>query len=70
MLGVRLKKEVCTFNKQSFHLIGNGISGRVEHTQIRPKRDGLMRKFAPAEHRCFKVDIGKQCVDVLWRAEE
>src|SRR5450759_3286800 len=59
ILRVRLTKEVCAFNKQSFHFVGYGIAGRVEHTQFRPQRDGLVRKIATAEDRCFEIDIGK-----------
>ena len=38
MLRVWLAKEVRAFDQQRFHfhLVGNGIAGRVEHTQIRP----------------------------------
>ena len=70
MLRVRLTKEVRAFNKQSFHFVGNGIAGRVEHTQFRPKRDGLACKFTPAKDRCFEIDIGKKCVDVLRGTQE
>jgi len=48
MFVVRLLKKVCTFNKQSFHFIGNGIACRVEHAQFRPKLDGLVCKITPA----------------------
>src|ERR1019366_5552025 len=53
---VRLTKEVCAFNKQCFHLVGNGIACRVEHTQFRPKLDCLVREFTPAKDRCFEID--------------
>ena len=36
MVRVWLAKEVRAFDQQRFHLVGNGIAGRVEHTQIRP----------------------------------
>src|SRR5471032_1303464 len=61
---VRLRKEVCAFNKQSFHFVGNGIACRVEHAQIRPKLDGLVCNFTSAKERCFEMDIGKKCVNV------
>src|SRR5450631_4328106 len=59
---VRLGKEVRAFNKQSFHLVGNGIACRVEHTQFWRRLDGLVCKLTPAEDRCFEMDIGKECV--------
>ena len=43
MLRVWLAKDVRAFDQQSVHLVGNGIARRVEHSQIRPQRDGLMR---------------------------
>src|SRR5450755_1964261 len=70
MLRVRLAKEVRAFDQQSFHLVGNGIAGRVEHSQIRPQRDGLKRKVAPALDQSFQIDIGKQRIDVLRRTQE
>jgi hypothetical protein len=48
---IRLLKEVCAFNKQSCHFVGDRIPCCVEHTQFRPKRDGLARKFKPAKGR-------------------
>ena len=70
VLRVRLAKEVRAFDKQRFHFVGNGIACRVEHAQVRPKRDGLVRKFAPAKDRRFEIDIGKKCVDVLRGTQE
>ena len=70
MLCVRLTKEVCAFDKQRFHFFGYGIAGRVEHTQFRPQRDGLMRKIATAMDQSFQIDIGEQRIDVLGRAQE
>jgi hypothetical protein len=64
-LRIRLAKEVCAFNKQSFHCVGNLIAGRVEHTQIWPKLERLVRKFTSAQNRCFEIEIGKKCVNVL-----
>ena len=65
VLRVRLRKEVCAFSQQSFHFVGNRISCRVEHTQFRPKLDCLVCNFTPAKDRCFEIDIGKKCVNVL-----
>jgi hypothetical protein len=70
MLRVWLAKEVRAFDQQRFHLFGNGIAGRVEHSQIRSQRDGLLRKVAPALDQSFQVDVGKQRVDVLRRTQE
>ena len=60
-----LAKEVRAFDEQGFHLVGTVIAGRVEHTQFRPKRDGLARQVAPAKDRFLEIDIGKQRVDAL-----
>jgi hypothetical protein len=65
MLRVRFDQAVRAFDKQSFHFVGNGISGRVEHTQFGPKLDCLAGEIAPAKDRRLEIDIGKKCVDVL-----
>jgi hypothetical protein len=54
IFGVRLLKEVCTFNKQSFHFVGNRIACRVEHAQFWPKLDGLVCKITPAKDKFFR----------------
>jgi len=53
MLHIRLTKDVGAFNKGSFHFVGNGIACRVEHTQFRPKLDGLACEFTPAKDSRF-----------------
>ena len=70
MLRVRLRKEVCAFNKQSSNFVAHGIACRVEHTQFRSKRNGLARKIIPAKNRCFEIDIGKKYVDMLRRTQD
>ena len=70
MWRVRLRKEVCAFNKQSFHFVVNRIACRVEDTQFRPKQDGLGCKITAAKDRFFEIDIGKECVDVVRRTQE
>src|ERR1019366_1232353 len=67
MFRVRLRKKVCAFDKQSLRFVGNGAACRVEHTQFWPKLDGPVCKFIPAKGRCFEIDVGKECVDVLMR---
>src|SRR5665213_90006 len=67
LLRIRLLKEVRAFNKRRFHFVGNGIACRVEHTQFRPKLDGLVCKLTSANERFFEMDIGEECVDVLRR---
>ena len=62
---IRLTKELCAFNQQRLHFVGNIIAGRVEHPQMRAKRDGLEREIAPAVDGCFEIDIGKQRIDML-----
>ena len=70
ILRVRLPKEVGAFSQQRFHFVGNGVAGRVEHTQSRPKRDRLEGKIAPAVDQSFQIDVGKQRVDVLRRTQD
>src|SRR5450759_4315356 len=70
MLRVWLAKEVHAFDQQSFHLVGDGIAGRVEHSQIRPQRNGLLRKVASALDQSFQIDIGKHRIDGLRRTQD
>src|SRR5450631_1641918 len=70
MLRVWLAKEVRAFDQLSFHLVGDGIAGRVEHSQIRPQRDGLLRKGASALDQSFQIDIGKHRIDGLRRTQD
>ena len=70
ILCVGLAKEVGAFGQQRFHFVGNGVAGRVEHTQPRPKRDRLEGKIAPAVDQSFQIDVGKQRVDVLRRTQD
>ena len=65
-----LRKEVRAVDKQGLHLVGDGIAGRVEDAQFRPKHDGLAREFTPAKDRRLEIDIGKKRVDVLRGSQE
>lgn len=65
LLRIRFNQAEGAFNKKSFHFVGNGISGRVEHTQFGPKLDCLACQIAPAKDRCLEVDVGKKCINVL-----
>jgi hypothetical protein len=70
MLRIWFLEEMGAFDKQGFHLFGDGIAGRVEHGQLRPEPHRLVRNLAPAKNRCLEIDIGEESVNALRGTQE
>ena len=66
---IGLAKKMRTFNKQSFHSVGEAIAGRVKHAQFWSKFDRLACNIAPAQDHFFEIDVSKKRIDVLGRAQ-
>src|SRR5580700_8453185 len=64
ILGIGFAKAFHAVDEHGFHLVGNKVSGGVEHAQLRPKLDGLASELASAEDGILQIYVGKEAVDL------